>query len=459
MEKLKISEIARAVGAPVPPTDCEITGICTDSREVGEGFLFVALEGERTDGHKYINSALASGAAFALAEKDGDYPAEKVLRVKSTLKALMDMAGYYRSKYSPLVVGLTGSVGKTTTKEMTAAVLESKYRTIKTIGNRNNEIGGPATIMTIAADTQAAVIEMGMSDFGEIAALCKAAKPDIGIITNIGVSHIQNLGSRENILKAKLELADALADSSPLFICADNDMLAGFSCPRLDVVRYGIDAADCQIRGKIIRETPQGTDFVIEYNGNSIDAFVPGAGRHLVENALAAFGVGVWAGVEPKAAADAIKGYVPSGMRQRVVEHGGVTVVEDCYNASPDSMAAALAALGKMPCKGRKIFVAADMLELGEIALESHLQTGRLAAQYGADVLFCFGELSKNCLKGAQEKGLEAYHFTDKTELAKAITQYADKGDVLWFKGSRGMMLEEAIKYFYEHFPAAENQP
>jgi len=449
MEKLTIREIAEALNIPCP-MDGEITGISTDSRNIAPGCLFVAIQGENFDGHDFVRSALENGASCALVHHPGDWPEGKTLMVKDTLKALLALAGWYRSRMPVRVVGITGSVGKTTTKEMAAAVLSTRFNIIKTPGNLNNEIGAPKTLFTIGRDTQAAVVEMGMTGFGEIRDLATAAKPEMGVITNIGVSHMERLGSRENILKAKLELAECLPDGATLLLCGDNDLLSTVKIPRLSLLFYGIDNQNCQICGTIRDSTPYSTSFTISWQGKRYEASIPCAGKHLVLAALAAFGVGVAMGMDPEQAAAALARYVPAGMRQKVVERQGVTVIEDCYNASPDSMAAALDTLGGFPCEGKRIFVASDMLELGDISARCHRQAGEKAAQSGADVLLAFGEMSREMIEGAQDAGMaDARFYPDKQGLSAALEELVRPGDLVWFKGSRCMRLEEAVEQLY----------
>lgn len=451
MEKMTIKEIAEALGCPYGE-ERDITSLCTDSREAGEGALFVALPGERVNGHDYINKALAAGAAYAVAEEPGEYePMERVLAVKSSLRAILEIAACYRKKFSARVIGITGSVGKTTTKEMVAAVMESAFCTLKTEGNQNNEIGAPKTLLRLEPETEVAVIEMGMSDFGEIRDLCYAARPMMGIITNIGVSHIERLGSRENILKAKMELAEALPDGSPLILSADDDFLRDVDFPRLHVVRYALHHP-ADFTARIIESRPDRTDFVITAEGQEYPASLPGTGEHLIKNALAAFAAGRLMGIPAEQAIAALGNYAPSGMRQRMEEHRGVTLVEDCYNASPESMRAALMTLRDFPARSRKVFVAADMLELGAITEESHREVGRLAARYRLDALFTWGEAARFAAEEAKQEGLgEVFHFERKKELAAALMAYAKPGDVLWFKASHGMALEEVIRWFKEN--------
>lgn len=453
MEQLTIREIADALHCPFGE-DRVITSVCTDSREAGPGALFVALPGERVNGHDYINRALAAGAEYAIAEQPGEYtPSDRVLSVKSSLRALLEVAACYRKKYAARVIGITGSVGKTTTKEMVAAVLESSFRTIKTIGNQNNEIGGPKTLLTIGSDTEVAVVEMGMSAFHEIEDLCYAATPCLGIITNIGVSHIERLGSRENILKAKLELAEALPDGAPLLLCVDNDLLATVELPRLRLIRYGLHNPAADISATIVSTTPLFTNFILHAEGKDYRATVPGTGEHLVQNALAAFAAGREFDIPAETAIEALRRYTPSGMRQNVVEYKDLTLVEDCYNASPDSMRAAIRTLAGFPCEGRRIFVAADMLELGAIAEESHREIGTLCAENGIQCLMTWGTDAAFAADSARKAGMrEVYHFEKKAELCEALTTYAGADDVLWFKASHGMALEEVIRYFKEHY-------
>lgn len=451
MEAIKTSQLAKALNIPCL---CEgsITNICTDSREVGLGSLFIAIRGERLDGHDYIPQALEQGAACVLAHKEGPWPQERVLRVADTLQGFLSIAAWYRSQFPDLrVVGVTGSVGKTTTKDMLATVLEAGFATVKTQGNQNNEIGMPKTLFSIDAHTQVAVVEMGMCGFGEIRALAQAAQPQAGVITNIGVSHMELLGSRGNILKAKLELAECLPDGAPLLLCGDNDLLAKVTLPRLQVLHYGLHNPYCGIRGEIIKSTPLHTEFIIRWEDQAIVATIPGCGEHLVQNALAAFSLGYLWGIPAQKAVEALQNYQPSGMRQKIVETGGVTVVEDCYNASPDSMAAAIRTLGTFPCQGRRVLVVADMLELGEISPQSHYEVGRQAAKAGVDILLAWGENAQEYIEGAKAAGLEnAHFFPQKASLTMAVIETLRPGDLVWFKASRGMKLEEVMKQLYQ---------
>ncbi len=450
MEALSLKEIAACLGAQLD-TDLMITEICTDSRKAAPGVLFVALAGKRFDGHDYVAAALNKGAACAVIHRPVDIPGAPTITVADTQKALLAIAALYRSKLSLRLVGVTGSVGKTTTKDMIARVVSARYKTHKTQGNENNEIGVPHTVFALDSSHEAAVLELGMTQLGEIEELALAVRPDIGVITNIGVSHMESLGSRENILRAKLELRAGLADGAPLLLCGDNDLLSTVKDSRLNLIFYGIENPRCAIRASGITEENGTTHFTLHHAGQSYPVLLPCVGRHNVLNALAGYGVGVLLGIAPEACVEALAGYQPSGMRQRVVQSPkGFTVVEDCYNASPDSMRAALATLRDYPRTGRRIAVLSDMLELGSISDQSHRQVG-LAAAASADLLLTWGPQAALIHSAAAEAGMgaSARHYQEKEELAQALIGLVRPGDVVWFKGSRGMRLEEIIGRLY----------
>ncbi len=451
MEKLTLEEITKAVDGRLEggsPGET-VTDISTDTRDIRPGSLFVPIRGERFDGHDFIGQAFAAGAAAVLSERPAAGGA--VIRVADTRKAYLDLAGWYRRRFPVKVVGITGSVGKTTTKEMIAAVLESKYNTLKTEGNFNNEIGLPRTLFRLDSGKQTAVIEMGMSHFGEISRLSRAAAPNIGVITNIGVSHIENLGSREGILKAKLEILDGMEENAPLVLNLDNDLLAQAAKElKREILSYGIDAEQADIRAEHITEQGLSTEFDLLFDGKRIHTVLPTVGRHHVLNALAAFGVGQLTGIEPERAAAALQNYTPTGMRQRIVDRNGLRVIEDCYNASPDSMRAALNVLSTLECDGKRIAVLADMLELGEHSVKAHTEVGGMVAESRADALFCTGHDAAHIVAGAKAAGMEnAVFFPDREALVQAVRETAKAGDCLLFKASRGMKLEEILEKTY----------
>mgnify|MGYP002560161497 CR=1 FL=1 len=476
MEKLSLREIAAQLGCPQPP-EGEITRVITDSREAGPGTLFVALPGERVDGHDYINRALAAGAEAAVAEHDGDYtPAEKVLRVKSSLRALLEISALYRAKMPAQVIGITGSVGKTTTKEMVAAVMASSFRIIKTEGNQNNEIGAPKTLMSITPETEVAVVEMGMSHLGEIARMVRAARPSAGIITMIGVSHLENLGTRENILKAKMEICQGLPDGAPLVLNADDDLLPTAQIPgRLRPVWFGIRSSSADVRAINIHTVGEGTGFTLVDNVDGetyeFSVTIPTAGVHTVYDALAAYTATTRLGLERARAARALASYQTTGMRQNIVQHGGVTFIEDCYNASPDSMKAALQILhDRQPGPGgRRIAVLGDMLELGAASEPGHRQTGKrtfaqtlpgkrlsdvqVLAADAADLPVAYGPLSAAMAEAARQKGLQAIHCQAAEEVVEYLRQNVRPGDVVLAKASHAMKLDDVLKQLYAALP------
>lgn len=448
MLPLQIKEIALACQGEAHG-EAQISSVCIDSRKVTPGCLFVAIKGERFDGHDFVEKAFAEGAAAVMVHSglpcDGP-----VIRVDDTRRALLRLAGYYRRFFHIPVVGLTGSVGKTTTKEMTAAVLSKRYRTLKNEGNLNNEIGMPMTAFGLDLSFGAAVFEMGMSGFGEISRMARAAAPTVGIITNIGVSHMEQLGSQENIRKAKLELLDGMEEYAPLILNGDDPLLADVKIENHPVFYYGIERAHCRIRAQEIMQTERDLAFTISYGYGSVRVRMPVVGLHFVYDALAAFTAGLILGVAPQAAAQALGEYEPAGMRQRVKRLGGVTVLEDCYNASPDSMRAAIRALRMLEAK-RSIAVLGDMLELGPLTSQAHAQIGAFAAQQGVDMLFAYGPAAVEMARAAKSAGLAACsHETDASALAQQLLQTLRPGDAVLFKASRGMHLEEVIAAIYE---------
>lgn len=446
MEKLKLSEIAPYLGATYN-RDAEFDSVCIDTRKITKGCLFICIKGERFDAHQFADEALSLGASAVMIHSDIK-PNGAYIKVADTAKAMLSLSGYYRSKFNIPVVGLTGSVGKTTTKEFTHLVVSEKYNAIKTQGNLNNEIGVPQMLFQLNNSVEAAVIEMGMNHFGEISRLVNEVKPTIGLITNIGVSHIENLGSREGILKAKLELCEGLEDGAPLILNGDNDMLQTVKDENHKVVFYGIENGE--FKAENIVETENSTSFDIVYYGKTQHIVIPTIGIHNVYNALAAFTVGYFLDVEPQAAADALGTYVPAGMRQKVVDVDGITSIEDCYNASPDSMRAAIKTLSDI--KGnKKIAVLGDMLELGDYAKTAHTNVGAIVGENKIDYLFAYGNDAKYYVEGAKQSGVKnAFLFDDKEKLSDMLLKTASLGDAVLFKGSRGMKLEDVINTVYK---------
>ena len=454
MKAFTLQEAAAALGLPQMQAQATLADVCTDTRKIQPGSLFVCLRGERFDGHSFASQAAQLGAAALLVDHpvDADVPQ---LVVTDTGKALLQLAGWYRRRFRLPVVGLTGSVGKTTTKEFIALVLGAKYNTLKTQGNLNNEIGVPQMLFRLEDSHTAAVIEMGMNHFGEISRLTRAVAPTVGLITNIGVSHIENLGSRAGILQAKLEILEGMAPDAPLIVNMDNDMLRTVKLGDRPLLTFAIDDQSADFTATDIAEQGSTTTFTVHHSTFTQPVTIPTVGIHNVYNALAAMAVGYVTGVNPAAAAAALANYVPAGMRQNLVQVGGVQVIEDCYNASPDSMRAALQTLGKLPVH-RRYAVLGAMLELGDYAKEAHTQVGKMAAENGIDGVLAYGADAAYIVEAAKQAGLEnARLFDTKEALAQSLAQQVQPGDGVLFKGSRGMHLEDVMHTVYERWEKA----
>lgn len=454
MKAFTLQEAAAALGLPQMQAQATLADVCTDTRKIQPGSLFVCLRGERFDGHSFASQAAQLGAAALLVDHpvDADVPQ---LVVTDTGKALLQLAGWYRRRFRLPVVGLTGSVGKTTTKEFIALVLGAKYNTLKTQGNLNNEIGVPQMLFRLEDSHTAAVIEMGMNHFGEISRLTRAVAPTVGLITNIGVSHIENLGSRAGILQAKLEILEGMAPDAPLIVNMDNDMLRTVKLGDRPLLTFAIDDQSADFTATDIAEQGSTTTFTVHHSTFTQPVTIPTVGIHNVYNALAATAVGYVTGVDPAAAAAALANYVPAGMRQNLVQVGGVQVIEDCYNASPDSMRAALQTLGKLPVH-RRYAVLGAMLELGDYAKEAHTQVGKMAAENGIDSVLAYGADAAYIVEAAKQAGLEnARLFDTKEALAQSLAQQVQPGDGVLFKGSRGMHLEDVMHTVYERWEKA----
>lgn len=456
MEKIYLSEIANCLGTECPK-ECEITEISTDTRNLPKGCLFIAIKGERFDGHTFIEKAIEAGAAAAVSEYQvGECPC---VVTESTRLALLKIAAYYRRKFPTILVGITGSVGKTTTKEMIALTLSEKYNTLKTQGNLNNEIGLPKTLFNLTSEHEAAVIEMGMNHFGEIDRLTNTAAPTMAVITNIGFSHIENLGTQEGILKAKLEILNGMEADAPLIVNGDDPYLAPLK-KSLDrpVYLYGMENEECDFKAVNINEKDGVTTFELlwvdtisedECKSRGIKLEIPCVGVHNVMNAAAAFAVGILNGLSPEEICSALKKYKPDGMRQNIVRKGDNTVIIDCYNASPDSMKATLRVLSGMECKGRKIAVLGDMLELGEASERLHRLVGDQVSEYRPDMLFCYGKEAAYIADQAQKSGISVFSSENREEITEKIKQYIKPEDAILFKASRGMKLEEIINKLF----------
>ncbi|MBQ2582258.1 MAG: UDP-N-acetylmuramoyl-tripeptide--D-alanyl-D-alanine ligase [Ruminococcus sp.] len=448
MQQMKLSEIVAAVkGSFGYPADVMIDSISTDTRTITKGSVFLALKGERFDGHDYAAKAMELGAEAVITQRAVE--GARCIIVDSTAKALLDLAGYYRDKFDIPLVGVTGSVGKTTTKDMIALVVAQKYKTLKTQGNLNNEIGMPKTLFGLDSETQAAVIEMGMSARGEISRMSMCCKPTVCVITNIGVSHIEKLGSQENILAAKLEILDGAKQGAPLVLSMDDKFLANAEVHGLrKVYYYSVKSKNCDVYAKNIINKNNGVSFDICYGGSIYPARLSCIGVHNVKNALAAFCVGLALDVPIDAILAGIESFKPEGLRQNITRKDGINFVVDCYNAAPDSMRSSISMLDQVETDGMRYCILADMLELGEKSAEFHKTVGKYVADSNADRLYCYGELARNYIIGAVENGFDkkhCMHFSDRDEMAVYLKGKLQSGDSVLLKGSRGMALEEVF--------------
>ena len=454
MKEMTLKDLALWCSGELLPANTvgTITGMQHDSRAVRVGDLFVALPGERVDGHDFVENARKSGAVAALVSRRVECDIPQIL-VENTLKAYGSIAREYRQNADVCVVAITGSVGKTTTKEMISCVLSGKYRVSKTQGNHNNDLGLPITVMEMPGDTQIAVLELGMNHFGEMSYLTSIAQPNIVVITNIGTMHIEHLGTREGILKAKLEIMEGIQEDGVAVFNGDEPLLWNLREGKHRRIYFGIENDCCDVVAEEIRPIDGGVYFTARGLGQRFQIFVPQEGRHMVYNALAAVTVGLLNGVSPESIQYQLGLFHNTGMRQNIFEENGFVIIEDCYNAGPESMEAALRVLGDHRTEGRRIAVLGDMLELGSRAMAEHYRVGRLAAQV-SDLVLTFGEHSERIVTGAITGGMQnrfAMHFDDRKDMASTLRRLAKPGDVILFKGSRGMHMEQVLKTFLEN--------
>jgi len=424
----------------------------TDSRKLNVGDFYVPLIGETFDGHDFIAEAFGKGAIGSFSAKDFEVSDGKfIIKVEDTLKAYQDVARAYRDSSNVPLVAITGSVGKTTTKDMIAAVLKEHYNVLKTEGNLNNFVGMPRTLLNYKNE-EIIVLEMGMNHFNEISVLTNIAKPNIAVLTNIGHSHIGNLGSRENILKAKMEIVEGMnADG---IIIANNDDLYLKTIKnkvKQKVITYGIkNKSDYMAYDVVMTDTD--TTFKINDEGKIYTVKINLPGEHFVYNALAAWAVGKLNNVSNEEIIAGIEKFEMSKLRMDIIEKNNIKIINDTYNANPESMKAALQTLSKMN-GSRKIAVLADMLELGEISQNAHFELGKFVYDLSIDMIFTYGEEAKFIAKGAIETGCSSENvkiYEDKSELIKKLKQIIKSDDVVLVKGSRGMEMEEVVKLIVE---------
>ncbi|MDR2899295.1 MAG: UDP-N-acetylmuramoyl-tripeptide--D-alanyl-D-alanine ligase [Clostridiales bacterium] len=446
MLKLTLSEIAQAVNGKLNQTQYEnltITSVSTDSRSVTEGQLFVALKGDIFDGHEYIDKAYESGAVCVITQK-GIITDKPYILVESTKYALLDLAAYYKGKFDIPVVAVTGSVGKTTTKDMIASVLSTGYNVLKNRGNFNNEIGLPLTVFEIEKGTEIAVLEMGMNSFGEIRNLSRVATPEVCVITNIGDAHIGLLGSRGNILKAKSEIFDfADKDCIPV-LNGDDILLRTVDCYKGNTVFYGLsDNNDCKAK-KLKDNGFNGTKWEVIYNGEILIIDIPFPGDYLIYNAMAAVCCGKIYDIKNEDIEGGIREFKPSQNRMdRFVTQSGIAVINDVYNSSPDSVKAMIGTFENVT--GRKACILGDMLELGDKSQILHSDIGAFAAGKVALAVFIGKEAYNMYLAYNQSGGLGGFYYKDLEEFLRDGLDLLQSGDTVLVKASRGMRFEKIV--------------
>lgn len=430
----------------------EVAGVVLDSRKIEKDFLFVATKGERVDGHDFIAQVLAGGAAGVVSEKELPGVRAPYILVEDSFQALKDIAEFYRKQLAVKVIGITGSVGKTSTKEFVASVLSVKYNTLKTEGNYNNEVGLPLTVLRLRGYHEAAVLEMGISDFGEMHRLSKIARPDICVITNIGQCHLENLGSREGILRAKTEIFDFMQENGFVCINGDDDMLC-----TIDEVKgrkplcFGLDRRNRVYADEIENRGLFGSSAMLHLDDISFRAEIPLPGEHMLYNALAAAGIGSLLGLTAAEIQKGMAEVAPVGGRSNIIRLPGRVIIDDCYNANPVSMRAALDLLAT--AASRRVAVLGDMFELGENGDKMHAGIGSYAAEKDIDVIICIGALSKYMYEQACGKIKElskpdtaVRYFADKAAFIECMGDILKENDTILVKASHGMEFEEIVK-------------
>lgn len=454
-ENITLSAVARACGGILVGKDRTLRAVCTDSREAEQNTMFVALRGEKTDGHRYISSAVERGCSAVLCESWLPLGDASAVIVKDTERALSKLAEFYLGEQRIPCVAVTGSVGKTTTKEFVAAVLSSALSVYKTTGNYNSTIGMPLSALEITPAHRAVVFEMGMSAQGEIRRMSLSAKPDIAIITNIGSSHLEYLETRENIAKAKLEITQGLREGGLLLLNGDEPLLRGVGSGTFRVQRVTLEG-DGDYRGCniVLHPSEECTTFDLHTpDGILKDFCIPAVGKHMVYDAIFAYVVGRELGLEESDIRKGIMSYRSSGLRQRLLPMGDITVLEDCYNAAPESMRAALYVLGSFAKERhcRSIAVLGDMRELGMESRYLHEQIGVYAVEQGISVLMTLGELGASIAEGAMGAGLGddcvLMHrdLSDLDRAAELLLSQLQPGDMVLVKASRGVAAERLI--------------
>ena len=451
MKNLSLELIAKACngtyhGAQEEKDTC-VSGIVIDNRKVEPGFLFVAIRGERVDGHSFVGKAFEAGAAACLVEEIPENAEGPCIVVESTLQAMKDVAEYYRTTLDIKVVGITGSVGKTSTKEMIASVLEQKYRVLKTQGNFNNEIGVPLTIFGIREEHQVAVLEMGISDFGEMHRLSKMVKPDICVMTNIGLCHLENLKTRDGILQAKSEIFDFAATPCHAVLNGDDDKLITLKGrEEIHPVFFGMNGTHDMMAENVRDLGLEGMECDLVTKDSSIHVRIPIPGMHMVYNAMAGALVGMQLGMSMEEIKAGIELLKPTGGRNNILTVGKRKIIDDCYNANPISMRASIDVLSK--AQGRKVALLGDMGELGENEGQLHYEIGEYVAEKGIDCLICVGKLSNHMKEAASKNsnGMQIAYYENLTELLEHLNDYLEEEDTILVKASHFMHFEKLVE-------------
>jgi UDP-N-acetylmuramoyl-tripeptide--D-alanyl-D-alanine ligase len=435
-----------------------IKGISIDSRTVRKGELFVAIKGNRFDGHDFVAEAIKKGAWGAVVERSAfetRYGAmaglKNIFPVEDTLFSLQEMATMHRRKFSIPLVGITGSNGKTTTKEMVASILKEKGPVLKSEGNLNNHIGVPLTLLRLDKEHKSAVIEMGMSAGGEIETLARIAGPDVGVITNVGPAHLEFLGSTDTVARAKGELLETMSQQGTAVLNADDryfetlrSMFTGSICS------FGI-VKQAQVTARDIEQGADFTDFTISSDGVSVKVRLRAVGMHNVSNALAAAAAALAVGIPMESVRLGLEDFLPVAMRSELRRLKGRIVLADCYNANPGSMEAALETLASLKGSGKTVAVLGDMLELGEISADAHRAVGASAARLGVDVLVAMGSFSRFTAEGARQAGMssaQVFEAASAADVAALLQEHSGNGDAVLIKGSRGMKMENILEEF-----------
>ena len=451
MANFKLEEIIQITDGRLLQGDPELTvsGISTDTRKIKPGELFLALKGEHFDGHHFLHEAVKAGAAALLVmEEIGVDDETPLIRTDDTLEAFGAIARSHRQRFKAPVIGITGSNGKTTTKDLVAAVLSQRFTVVKTKANYNNEIGLPLTLLEMDQRTEAVVVEMGMRGLGQIRNLADIAEPEIGVITNIGQAHLELLGSQANIAKAKGELLESLPPNGIAVLNGDDPWIRQMSIPhQVRPLWFGLNGPGLDYQGFITQCSGQGLRFQVDNNGDKFEISLPLPGRLNVYNALAAVAVGRILGLSIPEIRQGLAAPALTGRRLKVLNHNQLRIIDDTYNASPASVKAALEVLCGLSGPGKKIAVLADMLELGEASISSHFDVGVYAAELGVDHLLAYGELARKYVEGFTSiTPGKAEYFSNKPELFQILKEIICPGDSVLVKGSRSMKMEEVVE-------------